>query len=447
MDRIAITGGRPLRGAIAVSGAKNSAIKLMAASLLTDEPLRLTNMPRLADTRFLGVLLQRFGARIVERDAGPDFDPAGQETVLHTPEITSGFAPYDLVRKMRASFNVLGPLLARTGHAKVSLPGGCTIGARPVDLHLQALEALGARLDLHDGYVYAQAPRGLIGGRVSLPFVSVGATEHTLMSAVLARGETVIENAAREPEIADLAGCLVAMGARIEGAGTSTLRIEGVQRLHGADWPVIADRIEAGTYAVAAAATPGSEVTLTGVAPALIEALLTKLEAAGVEVERGDGQVVVRRGRDRLRAVSWETEPYPGFATDLQAQLMALMTLAEGESVVRETIFENRFMHAPELARLGADIHVAGGEARVQGVAALHGAPVMATDLRASVSLVIAALAAEGRTTVHRVYHLDRGFERLEEKLGRCGAEIERLRGAEAEDDDDLGPARVEAAA
>ena len=436
MDRIAITGGRPLRGEIPVSGAKNSAIKLMAASLLTDEPLRLTNMPRLADTRFLGRLLQRFGTSVAERDDGPD----GQETTLHTPEITSAFAPYDLVRKMRASFNVLGPLIARTGHAKVSLPGGCTIGARPVDLHLQALEALGARLDLHDGYVYAQAPRGLAGARIAFPFVSVGATEHTLLAAVLARGETVIEHAAREPEIKDLADCLVAMGAHVEGAGTDVIRVQGVERLHGADWPVIADRIEAGTYLVAAAAVSGSEVTLSGLDPVLVEALCRKLEQAGVEVQRGGRHVVVRRGEGRLCAVDWETEPYPGFATDLQAQLMALMTLADGESVVRETIFENRFMHAPELARLGADIHVSGGEARVRGVAALHGAPVMATDLRASVSLVIAALAAEGRTTVHRVYHLDRGFERLEEKLGRCGALIERLSGDEAEDDLDAPP-------
>ena len=431
MDRIAITGGRPLRGEIPISGAKNSAIKLMAASLLTEEPLRLTNMPRLADTRFLGRLLQRFGTSVAERDDGPD----GQETVLHTPEITSAFAPYDLVRKMRASFNVLGPLVARTGHAKVSLPGGCTIGARPVDLHLQALEALGARLDLHDGYVYAQAPRGLTGARIAFPFVSVGATEHTLLAAVLARGETVIENAAREPEIADLAHCLVAMGAKIDGAGESAITVQGVDRLHGADYPVIADRIEAGTYAVAAAAMPGSEVRLNGVGPPLIEALLTKLEEAGVEVVRGETSVTIRRGEGRLKAVDWETQPFPGFATDLQAQLMALMTLAEGESVVRETIFENRFMHVPELARLGADIQVAAGEAHVQGVEQLTGAQVMATDLRASVGLVIAALAAQGRTVVHRVYHLDRGFERLEEKLGRCGAWIERLKGDEGEDD------------
>ncbi len=431
MDRIAITGGRPLRGEIPISGAKNSAIKLMAASLLTEEPLRLTNMPRLADTRFLGRLLQRFGTSVAERDDGPD----GQETVLHTPEITSAFAPYDLVRKMRASFNVLGPLVARTGHAKVSLPGGCTIGARPVDLHLQALEALGARLDLHDGYVYAQAPRGLTGARIAFPFVSVGATEHTLLAAVLARGETVIENAAREPEIADLVHCLVAMGAKIDGAGESAITVQGVDRLHGADYPVIADRIEAGTYAVAGAAMPGSEVRLNGVGPPLIEALLTKLEEAGVEVVRGETSVTIRRGEGRLKAVDWETQPFPGFATDLQAQLMALMTLAEGESVVRETIFENRFMHVPELARLGADIQVAAGEAHVQGVEQLTGAQVMATDLRASVGLVIAALAAQGRTVVHRVYHLDRGFERLEEKLGRCGAWIERLKGDEGEDD------------
>ena len=424
MDRIAITGGRPLRGEIPVSGAKNSAIKLMAAALLTDEPLRLTNMPRLADTRFLGRLMERFGATLTERD-GPD----GQETTLHTPEITSAFAPYDLVRKMRASFNVLGPLIARTGHAKVSLPGGCTIGARPVDLHLQALEALGAKLDLHEGYVYAQAPRGLVGARIAFPFVSVGATEHTLLAAVLARGETVIENAAREPEIADLADCLNAMGGRVEGAGEDVIRVQGVARLSGGSFPVIADRIEAGTYAVAAAMA-GGEVALARCPPALIGALLDKLGEAGVQVEPGEDRVVIRRDPAvRLRAVDLDTRPYPGFATDLQAQFMALMTLADGESVIRETIFENRFMHAPELARLGAEISVHGGEARVRGVDALRGAQVMATDLRASVSLVIAALAAEGRTTVHRVYHLDRGFERLEDKLGRCGADVVRLRG------------------
>ena len=356
--------------------------------------------------------------------------------MLHTREIVSAFAPYDLVRRMRASFNVLGPLLARTGHAKVSLPGGCTIGARPVDLHLKALEALGATIDLHEGYVFATAPRGLRGGRIAFPFVSVGATEHALLAAVLAQGDTVLENAACEPEIADLAACLNAMGAKVSGAGTSTITVAGVAALTGADHAVISDRIEAGTYAVAAAMA-GGEVRLTRTDPALITALLSKLEEAGAEVERTADGAVIRRDGQRLRAVDLSTDPYPGFATDLQAQFMALMTLAEGESVIRETIFENRFMHAPELARLGAEITVHGGEARVAGVGALRGAQVMATDLRASVSLVIAALAAEGRTVVNRVYHLDRGFERLEAKLTACGADVVRLRGdGEAEDEE-----------
>ena len=429
MDRIAITGGVRLHGEIPISGAKNSAIKLMAASLLTDEPLRLTNMPRLADTRFLARLLQRLGTEVVEQD-GPD----GTETVLHTREIVSAFASYDLVRQMRASFNVLGPLIARTGHAKVSLPGGCTIGARPVDLHLEALRALGASIDLHEGYVYAQAPRGLTGGRIAFPFVSVGATEHAMLAAVLAKGESVLQNAACEPELGDLADCLNAMGAKVSGAGTSTILIQGVDRLHGATHPVIADRIETGTYALAAAMA-GGEVRLTRTRCDFIDSLLDKMVEAGVEVTRHADGMTIKRNGARLQAVEIETDPYPGFATDLQAQFMALMTLADGESVIKETIFENRFMHAPELARLGADISVSGGEARVRGVGSLEGAPVMATDLRASVSLVIAALAAGGETTVSRVYHLDRGFERLEEKLGACGADIRRIKGdGEAEE-------------
>ncbi len=389
MDRIVITGGQRLEGVIPISGAKNSAIKLMAASLLTSEPLRLTNMPRLADTRFLANLLKRLGTQMVETDDGPE----GPETVLHTPEIVSAIAPYDLVRKMRASFNVLGPLIARAGHAKVSLPGGCAIGARPVDLHLKGLEALGAAIDLHEGYVFAQAPRGLKGARIEFPSVSVGATEHMMLAAVLARGETVLENAAREPELDDLAQCLNAMGAKVQGAGTSTITIEGVDRLHGATHSVIPDRIETGTYAVAAAMA-GGEVRLTRTRHDFIEALLQKMEAAGVEVDRTNDGMVVRRNGARLKAVDVETDPFPGFATDLQAQFMALMTLAEGESAMKETIFENRFMHVPELSRLGADITVQGGEARVRGVEALDGAQVMATDLRASVSLVIAGLAS-----------------------------------------------------
>ena len=425
MDRIAITGGARLNGAIPISGAKNSAIKLMAASLLTDQPLRLTNMPRLADTRFLGELLRGLGVSVTEQE-GAD----GGETLLHAAEITSTFAPYELVRQMRASFNVLGPLLARTGHARVSLPGGCTIGARPVDLHLQALTALGAAIELEEGYVSAQAPKGLRGAEITFPFISVGATEHALLAAVLAQGTTVLNNAAREPEIGDLAHCLNAMGAKVEGIDTHTLTITGVGSLNGADWSVIPDRIEAGTYATAAAMT-GGDVTLTKMRPALLTALTLKLREAGVTVDETPDGLRIRRDGGRLQPVNVTTEVYPGFATDLQAQFMALMTLAEGESVISETIFENRFMHVPELMRLGADVSVHGGEAHVRGVEALHGAEVMATDLRASVSLVIAGLAAEGETTIGRVYHLDRGFERLEEKLGACGAEVRRLKGDE----------------
>ncbi len=430
MDRIAIKGGDGgLSGDIPISGAKNSAIKLMAASLLTDEPLRLTNMPRLADTRFLGKLLRRLGATVEE-----SIGEGGQETVLHTPEIVSAIAPYDLVREMRASFNVLGPLLARSRQAKVSLPGGDPIGARPVNFHLDAFAELGATIDINGGYVFAQAPRGLKGGHIVFPSISVGATEHTLLAAVLARGDTLIENAAAEPEIVDLADCLNAMGAKIEGAGTSTLQITGVTRLHGATHAVVPDRIEAGTYAVAVAMA-GGEVTLVGARPDHILPLIERLRAAGVEVATDDRGLTIRRDpAKRLQAVDVETQPFPGFATDLQAQFMALMTLAEGESVIRETIFENRFMHAGELARMGAEISVQGGEARVSGVDGLTGAPVAATDVRASVSLVIAGLAARGQTVVEGVHHLDRGFERLEEKLSACGADIQRLKGGEGEE-------------
>ena len=424
MDSIVIHGGNRLNGQIEVSGAKNSAIKLMAASILTDRPLLLTNMPRLADTRFLGQLLQQFGVEVTERD-GAD----GQETLFHAAELTSTFAPYDLVRQMRASFNVLGPLLARTGNAKVSLPGGCTIGARPVDLHLMALSAMGAAIELEEGYVSATAPRGLRGAEIEFPFVSVGATEHALLAAVLANGVTVLKRAAREPEIGDLARCLIAMGARIEGVDTDVLTITGVSSLSGATWSVIPDRIEMGSYALAAAMA-GGEVRLTKGRADLITALTDKMVEAGVEVEpTADGVIVRRDPAQRLKAVNVTTEIYPGFATDLQAQFMALMTTAEGESIIHENIFENRFMHAPELARLGADISVHAGEARVRGVEKLTGAPVMATDLRASISLVMAGLVAEGETTVGRVYHLDRGFERMEEKLGACGADVRRVKG------------------
>ena len=429
MDRIAITGGARLEGEIAISGAKNSAIKLMAACLLTNEPLRLTNMPRLADTRFLGQLLRRLGVDVTEIEG-----EGGSQTLLHAPEVTSAFAPYDLVRQMRASFNVLGPLLARTGHAKVSLPGGCAIGARPVDLHLKAIEALGAHIDLHEGYVYAQAPRGLTGAEIEFPIVSVGATEHSMLAAVLAHGVTVLKNAAREPELEDLAICLNAMGAKVEGAGTSIITITGVSQLHGATHSVIPDRIETGTYAVAAAMA-GGEVRLTNTRADFIRSLLDKIEEAGAEVTAHNDGVTIKRNGGRLKAVDIETGVYPGLATDLQAQFMALMTMADGESLIRETIFENRFMHVSELSRLGADISVQGGEARVRGVDQLEGAQVMATDLRASVSLVIAALAARGETVVNRVYHLDRGFERLEEKLGACGGLVRRIRDDRAEEE------------
>ena len=418
MDRIVIQGGARLNGRIAISGAKNSALKLMAAALLTDEPVTLTNMPRLADSRFMGHLLARLGVTVEE---APD-----ARLNLHADRITDTFAPYDLVRKMRATFNVLGPLVAREGRAKVSLPGGCAIGARPVDLHLKALEALGAQIELSEGYVDARAPKGgLVGAEIDLPFASVGATEHAMLAAALARGETVIENAAREPEIADLAACLTAMGALVEGAGTSTIRIQGKERLSGVIHPVVGDRIETATYALAVAAA-GGEAVLDGAVYAHNKALWSAMHEAGAEAEAVEGGVRIARNGSRLDSVDIETQPFPGFPTDAQAQFMALMALASGTSVIRETIFENRFMHAPELARLGADITVHGNEAIVRGVERLKGAPVMATDLRASVSLVIAGLAAEGETVVNRVYHLDRGFERLEQKLSGCGARIIR---------------------
>ncbi|MGF1464085.1 MAG: UDP-N-acetylglucosamine 1-carboxyvinyltransferase [Maricaulaceae bacterium] len=418
MDRIRIKGGARLFGDVPISGAKNSAIKLMAASILTSEPLVLANMPRLADTRFMAHLLAHLG---VQSEEGP-----GTVMRLHAADLTNTEAPYELVRKMRATFNVLGPLLARTGQARVSLPGGCAIGARPVDQHLKAIAALGADIELAEGYVNARAPGGLRGAEISFPFVSVGATEHAMLAAVLAKGETVLDNAAREPVFVDLAVCLNAMGARIDGAGQSTLRITGVDGLSGTTHAVLADRIEAGTYAIATAAA-GGEVTLSNCRPEHLSALWRRLEAAGVSVQTGPGWARVARNAQALRAVDIDPQPFPGFPTDLQAQFMALMTLAEGASVIRENIFENRFMHAPELTRMGADIQVHGREAIVRGVGGLTGAPVMATDLRASVSLIVAGLAAEGETVVNRVYHLDRGFERLEQKLAVCGADVVRL--------------------
>ncbi len=424
MDRIRIRGGRRLSGEIPLSGAKNAALKLMAASLLTAEPLTLANMPRLADVRAMGELLRTFGVAVtVMLGAGLG---EGDVMRLQAGTITSAYASYDMVRKMRASFQVLAPLLARHGEAKVSLPGGCAIGARPVDLHLKALEAMGAKVDLADGYVLASTSGRLKGARIEFPFVSVGATETALMAATLADGETVIGNAAREPEIADLAHCLIAMGAKISGLGTPQLVVQGVDTLHGADYAVMSDRIEAGTYAIAAAIA-GGEVELVGARRDSIAALISVLETAGASVVDSERGLVVRMREKLPSAVIVTTAPFPGFPTDLQAQLMALMCVAEGTSVIKETIFENRFMHVPELARLGADIKVTGDVAVVRGVEKLQGAPVMATDLRASVSLVLAGLAAEGETLVNRVYHLDRGFDRLEQKLSGVGADIARI--------------------
>jgi len=418
MDRLIIRGGVPLSGTIAISGAKNSALKLMVASLLTPEPLTLTNMPNLADTRFLAQLLATLGVEV--------YWPKGDSTCrMNAETLTSTIAPYDQVRKMRASFNVLGPMLAREGHARVSLPGGCAIGARPVDLHLKALEAMGADIVVEEGYVKAAAVRGLTGAEIVFPFVSVGATEHAMLAATLAKGTTVLENAAREPEMADLADCLNKMGARITGAGTSRITVEGVEALSGTQHPVMADRIEAGTYAIAAAAA-GGDVTLTGAPTDALQALVTALRSAGVTVETTPDTIRVQRNGHHIQAVDVDTQPHPGFPTDLQAQFMALMATADGTSIIRENIFENRFMHAPELSRLGASIQVRGREAVIKGVERLKGAPVMATDLRASVSLVIAGLMAEGETVVNRIYHLDRGFERLEEKLGGVGADVQR---------------------
>ncbi len=419
MDAIVVTGNGPLRGEIPIAGAKNAAIKHMAISLLTQDPLTLTNMPRLSDIRTLTTLLQSLGCEVSPLQNG-------QVLVLSAHEISNHTADYDIVRKMRASFNVLGPMLARDHHAVVSLPGGCAIGARPVDLHLMALEALGADLELKDGYVHAKAKGGLKGGMIEFPFVSVGATENALMAATLAKGTTVIKNAAREPEIGDMVDCLSAMGAHIDGKGTSTLTIEGVETLHGTTHRVIADRIEMGTFMLAPAIA-GGDVEILGGRRDLLAAFCDKLEAAGVEISETPKGLRVSRTKGPVTAVDVTTGPFPEFPTDLQAQMMALLCTATGVSMLEETVFENRFMHAPELMRMGAKIDVSGGQAKVTGVERLKGAPVMATDLRASVSLVLAGLAAEGDTKVGRVYHLDRGYERIEEKLRACGALIERV--------------------
>jgi len=422
MDSIIVKGGAELKGQIPIAGAKNACLTLMPATLLSDEPLTLTNAPRLSDIRTMTQLLASLGAEVTQLQGG-------QVLAMSSHDLTNHTADYDIVRKMRASILVLGPMLARDGHAVVSLPGGCAIGARPVDLHLRALEAMGADLDLRDGYVHARAPHGgLKGAVVEFPFVSVGATENALMAATLARGTTVLKNAAREPEIVDLARCLRKMGAEIEGEGTGTITIQGVDRLHGATHPVVTDRIELGTYMLAPAIC-GGEVECLGGRIELVGAFCERLDAAGINVEETAAGLKVSRRNGRVNAVDVVTEPFPGFPTDLQAQMMALLCTAEGVSVLEERIFENRFMHAPELMRMGARIDVHGGHATVTGVDRLRGARVMATDLRASVSLILAGLAAEGETVVSRVYHLDRGYERVEAKLSAVGASIERVKG------------------
>ncbi|MDX2289764.1 MAG: UDP-N-acetylglucosamine 1-carboxyvinyltransferase [Hyphomicrobiaceae bacterium] len=431
MDRIKIIGGRKLEGIIPISGAKNAALPLLIASLLTADRLTLKNVPNLADVNLLVRILRNHGVDLAVdgKRAGPMMH-LGDTFHLTARDIVDTTAPYEMVSRMRASFWVLGPILARMHQARVSLPGGCAIGTRPVDLHLSGLKALGAEIDIDRGYVVAKAPKGgLIGNRVSFPKVSVGATHNVLLAAVMARGETVIENAAREPEVGDVAQCLVKMGVAIEGIGSSTLRIQGRDRLEGAVHTVLPDRIETGTFAFAVAAT-GGDVMLEGARASDLQNALDILAQTGTRVDATATGIRVHRNGTAIEPVTVETQPFPGFPTDLQAQMMALMTRAHGTSVIRETIFENRFMHVQELARLGADIQLHGDTATVKGVSVLRGAPVMATDLRASVSLVIAGLMAEGETVINRVYHLDRGFERLEEKLSRCGADIERLSAA-----------------
>jgi UDP-N-acetylglucosamine 1-carboxyvinyltransferase len=419
MDRIVVRGGGPLEGQIPIAGAKNTCLKLMCAALLSDEPLTLTNVPRLSDVATLSQLLESLGVEIARLSDG-------QTLALSAADLTGHLAHYDIVRKLRASFNVLGPLIGRTGEAVVSLPGGCAIGARAVDFHISGLEAMGATVDLRDGYVHARGD--LKGAEIALPFPSVGATENILCAAVRAKGTTVIRNAAREPDTKALADCLIAMGADIEGAGSDTMVIRGVDGLRGTTHRVIADRIELGTYMLAPAIA-GGRVELLGGRRDLVASLSDKMEQAGIEITQTDQGLTVSHPGGRVRAVDVTTAPFPGFPTDLQAQMMALMCTAAGEAVLEETIFENRFMHAPELIRMGAQIDVHGGTARVTGVARLKGAPVMATDLRASVSLILAGLAAEGETVVSRVYHLDRGYEHLVRKLRGVGADVERVSG------------------
>jgi len=427
MDRIRITGGQALRGTIPISGAKNAALPLLIASMLTEDRLTLKNVPNLADVNLLVRILRNHGVDLAVDGKRPGTAMHLGETFhLTARDIVDTTAPYEMVSRMRASFWVLGPLIARMRVAKVSLPGGCAIGTRPVDLHLTGLKALGAEIDIDAGYVIARAPKGLHGAHIVFPKVSVGATLNVLLAAALAKGETLIENAAREPEIGDVASCLVKMGVKIEGIGTSTLRIQGRDRLEGAVHTVLPDRIETGTFAMAVAAT-GGDVMLEGARAEDLQAALDVLVETVATVESTTTGIRVKRNGGDIKPVSVETQPFPGFPTDLQAQLMALLALASGTSVIRENIFENRFMHVQELARLGADIQLHGDTATINGVTTLKGAPVMATDLRASASLVIAGLAGEGETMINRVYHLDRGFEQLEQKLSRCGANIERL--------------------
>ncbi|MFK7944300.1 MAG: UDP-N-acetylglucosamine 1-carboxyvinyltransferase [Paracoccaceae bacterium] len=421
MDKIRVVGGRPLSGEIQISGAKNACLTLMPAALLADEPLTLTNAPRLADIATMRELMVSLGCEITSMQDGNVLAISAQKISNHT-------AHYDIVRKMRASILVLGPMLARDGHARVSLPGGCAIGARPVDLHLTGLEKMGAELELSDGYVNAAVPGGLKGATIEFPFVSVGATENLMMAATLARGTTVLKNAAKEPEIVDLAACLTSMGARIAGAGSGEIVIDGVSSLHGATHRVLADRVEMGTYMIAPAIA-GGEVTVLGADRTLVGALVERMEAADISIEDVPGGLCIGRSNGIIRAVDIATAPYPGFPTDLQAQMMALLTVADGASHVDEQICENRFMHVPEMSRMGAQIDIQGGAATVTGVQSLRGAPVMATDLRASVSLILAALAAEGETVLSRVYHLARGYENVEAKLSACGADIQRIQG------------------
>ena len=430
MDRIRIRGGNKLSGTIDISGAKNAALPLMIIPLLTPETLTLHNVPRLVDAQRLQRILQNHGVDITTAGKRVGQHGAAGETLkISAKTIVDTTAPYDLVSKMRASFWVLGPLIARMGEAKVSLPGGCAIGTRPVDMHIMAMEKLGAECVIEQGYVIAKAKKGLKGGHISFSKVTVGATHAALMAAVLAHGDTVIENAAMEPEITDVAECLVKMGAKIEGIGTRNLNITGVTSLHGAEHTVVPDRIETGTYAMAVGMT-GGDVVLRGARADTLDDVILTMQRAGIDVSITNDGIRVKRNGSAILPVDVTTDPYPGFPTDMQAQFMALMCMAKGKSHIRETIFENRFMHVQELARLGADIHMHGDMAEVRGVAKLTGADVMATDLRASVSLIIAALAAEGETMLHRVYHLDRGFEALEEKLSGVGADVTRIAGA-----------------